>query len=54
MKWGCGIWCFPGCEGLVKDAVELHHGKCRIPCFWSLTISASADSILIFHCFMPL
>ncbi len=24
-------------EVLVKDAIELHYGKCRIQCFWSLT-----------------
>lgn len=37
----CGVWktCLPGREGLMKDAIELHCGKCRLQCFfWAWTI----------------
>ncbi len=54
-----------GGEGLMKEAINLHYGICRIQCFWSLIFASAASnvsilcqmcllclhlSILLFHC----
>ncbi len=35
---------FGGIEGLIKEAVKLHYGKCRAQCFWSLAHTRNQKS----------